>query len=776
MMIDEYYQNILLSEAAYLDLESGLPLLDSIASFDGESPLTELPLTVLNDFSDRYVVLDSLNTTFVESGLSVTVFYDTVENKHIMAVRGTDFEIAGINDIAGADVADIGLDGVAIHQGIDLYNYYLRLITPPNETVVQYEYKPPTDVIVGLLKVEIVPARIEIDSIVPGEMPAPTEVEHDLSQGFTVVGHSLGGHLAMLMSYLAGDAVTDVYAYDAPGFANLVGLGFDEYLSLFIEAGEPVSTISTANVYLLDGLYDLASELPAYTRPGSDTAESLFTEVDGLVSGHKLGYQVPVLALARLFEQLDATVDLASINNILEAASVSNGSSLEHVLTDLSELFSIPLVPAATGSTVWTDKAFYEQIETVANNAQFQAAAQQAGQTLVVDVSGYDAATIVSEANNHIGVLYALVNLNTFAVIGDASMYATFDPTEYSDQYLADKADFIVARNLIGMANELYYETSVTPNYFEDYESGIVVDQRPPVYDVHGGLSQTGSASRYIFGSEESDYIGGGSLDDHLYGGNGSDSIRAYEGADYIEGGQGDDLLDGGADVDPDRLEGGDGDDTYIASMDDVISDADGIGRVIFDGVVLYGGISTSAGGAYTSADGELIYSLTGSTLAVSNANGSLTIENYTNGDLGISLIEEEQEVYGSVALSLSSDPSGVSISVGEVYDIGSIIYTDRYLTGESYTDETLKDQYWVPLGGGIGEIRIPGHVGVIYGNGGADLLRGTPLVMAIYGGAGNDQVYGYNVAHGDEGNDIVQGSEAYGGPGDDTVLALGRL
>ena len=117
-------------------------------------------------------------------------------------------------------------------------------------------------------------------------------------------------------------------------------------------------------------------------------------------------------------------------------------------------------------------------------------------------------------------------------------------------------------------------------------------------------------------------------------------------GNDRLYGGTGDDTLKGGAGAD--RLEGGDGYDSYFVDTQDAIRDSDGEGSVTFFNTML--GHATRKKDdpehMYRDVNGNVfLYDENTKSLIVSNTRpnttGSLNIEDYTNGDLGIVLEDE---------------------------------------------------------------------------------------------------------------------------------------
>jgi hypothetical protein len=205
----------------------------------------------------------------------------------------------------------------------------------------------------------------------------------------------------------------------------------------------------------------------------------------------------------------------------------------------------------------------------------------------------------------------------------------------------------------------------------------------------------------YAQGDNGSNTIYGASKNDWIYGMGGNDVLYGNDGGDYLDGGIGDDILVGGIGSDGlvggegndtligtngygdddgvlDTLNGGNGYDSYIAGNHDRIYDNDGSGAVYLGGEHLDGGekkIIKHIGVTTTNYTKTFIYCecktvtkwsdvstdewkeseefyidqatgtkyiLSGSTLSVISASGTITINNFSNGQLGIHLSEKE--------------------------------------------------------------------------------------------------------------------------------------
>ncbi|WP_031435808.1 calcium-binding protein [Methylobacter tundripaludum] len=150
-----------------------------------------------------------------------------------------------------------------------------------------------------------------------------------------------------------------------------------------------------------------------------------------------------------------------------------------------------------------------------------------------------------------------------------------------------------------------------------------------------------------ILGEGGNDTLGGGAGDDVIYGGAGNDTLTGGDGDDVLVGGAEQDTLNGGIGNDilhgddgagGDILEGGAGNDTYYADDGDTIRDSDGKGTIYLNDKQLSFATRKKGETIWTDAAGNT-FTLNGTTLQV---NDPLTIENFSNGQLGIYLDEQE--------------------------------------------------------------------------------------------------------------------------------------
>lgn len=247
-----------------------------------------------------------------------------------------------------------------------------------------------------------------------------------------------------------------------------------------------------------------------------------------------------------------------------------------------------------------------------------------------------------------------------------------------------------------------------------------------------------GTGNDVLFGDTGSDLLYGDEGNDYLYGGDDDDYLEGGDGSDYLDGGEGNDTLIGGAGAD--SMAGGNGNDTYIADSGDSISDSDGSGSVYLANEHLDGGVketvqhidivTTNFTQTFIYCECETItqwtevetnewveeeefyldkatgtkYILNGSTLSVISSSGSITINNFSDGDLGINLSEadtiDKKEITKEVFLEedfcspLVLDLNGNGNSSTRLNE--SSVYFD--MDGDGFKERTA----WVENGDGL--------------------------------------------------------------------------
>jgi len=139
-----------------------------------------------------------------------------------------------------------------------------------------------------------------------------------------------------------------------------------------------------------------------------------------------------------------------------------------------------------------------------------------------------------------------------------------------------------------------------------------------------------------VTGNNQANIMGGGGGSDILLGEDGNDTLIGGTGIDTLIGGDGSDTLLGDDGAGGDILDGGVGFDTYYADNGDTIRDSDGQGNIYLNGKQLTFATREKGETVYKDAAGNT-YIQEGNTLLI---NDPLVIENFSSGDLGITLDE----------------------------------------------------------------------------------------------------------------------------------------
>ena len=578
----------------------------------------------IGDKIQNYEVIDTFNFIGFQSTL-----YKSVDNKKILGIRGTEVEIS-INSLSDLyNDLQLALAGVNL-QELDLERYYNKLIAQgiisPNEKI-------------------------------------------------TVVGHSLGGYLAQILTLKHPEVVNNTYTFNAPGIGGLPGtllnaLGIENFYNPKI-----------TDVVAKDGLSLIAGT-------GLNAGQEI--EVSG-----ETHFIAPMTKILYFYDEM-----------------IKNGVSEKDITNYLSGFYQIP-------SKIFDNKKSVEHIANKTLNAINKIVnGDNTRQKDIIDIAidfeknntkfsiefifsnGFNQSTFPN-SSIPTPALYALVHLNPFIVSGvDSPAYKELEKykDEYSDNYIQDR---------IKMFDHFMHNVTDVGSYFYDMQSGVshgITDGAN-----HGTSDNTNPyiheiTNQFIFGTNQNDvikdavallddnvktrvyslagddnikivggsaYIEAGSGNDTIdlrsskgentvYGGvnngkdnddDGDDTIYAGQGKDTIYGGNGKDTIYTDNDDKEDLLYGGDGFDTYYVGDKDIIFDSDGKGKVVFDGVELKEGTYDKNKGAYVSKDGLIEYRLNESkgksTLTVQKGGKSIAINEFSKEDksLGIKLANSKIEV-----------------------------------------------------------------------------------------------------------------------------------
>ncbi|WP_417255418.1 Hint domain-containing protein [Celeribacter halophilus] len=303
-----------------------------------------------------------------------------------------------------------------------------------------------------------------------------------------------------------------------------------------------------------------------------------------------------------------------------------------------------------------------------------------------------------------------------------------------------------------------------------------------------------------FWGGDGDDYIDGAGGDDKLYGEAGNDTIYGGDGNDTIDGGTGDDTIDGGAGADDisagsgnDTVFGGDGDDTiygyegsdtvYGGDGDDYINTRTSTGTGQPDTGFDHpdsSALDYSADSA-PSNDMDTVYGGAGNDTILTGDDND-----YIEGGDGNDTIDagfDDDEVYGGAGNDTIQGGEGNDTIDGG--DDNDIIYGDVSPDSDDYTafsyyelddhgETTSADTDTANnsdvIYGGAGDDTIYGQddADTLYGGDGDDTLDGGIDDDTLYGGAGNDTLLG------GEGDDTIYaggGDTVTGGEGSDTII-----
>ncbi|HNI74602.1 MAG TPA: hypothetical protein PLX65_13935, partial [Accumulibacter sp.] len=385
----------------------------------------EFSIAQATAFANMWEVVDHIPDT--AAGFSATIFRNIQTGAYSLAIRGsTDFA-----DFS-ADAALIAVDGIAIRQVVDLYNYWQRATTAASLT-----YQAAQVVLrdsQGNLPVGAIPVGSSPYGIVLGdssELPDASKrfgsekIPAGLST-LNVAGHSLGGHLTMAFSRLFPSLAVDSLGINGLGF-KLGNSTVDSLFSILGGAGA-FTPSKIENLYGIAGPEFAAMNNAVLKQPGG--FDGIYIESGGLgtIGGHSATQMTDSLAVCDLFIRLDNSLAgktvpqaLAILNPLLEAASADASMTLESLARSLRKLLT------GIDSAIVKDnrESLYLAIKDI--NREFDAGPQP--QRSIVSLTTLSAADLQSAASNPdaVATRYALKELNPFAVLGDDSLYTKFN-------------------------------------------------------------------------------------------------------------------------------------------------------------------------------------------------------------------------------------------------------------------------------------------------------------------------------------------------------------
>ncbi|SDI42521.1 Ca2+-binding protein, RTX toxin-related [Pseudomonas flavescens] len=795
-----------LAEAAYALFDSEKTVRESLIDSGFAESQTDA-------FLQRWNIIHHQPDT--ESGFSATLFKSknpNAEQPYVLAIRGT----AGFQDLVVTDGSDIVVDGLAIDQIVDLWNYWGQLTTPKGQaftgaqlvtleqetaylamaktgqfiptlnmtanTYLAWLYSR-TDIIIDngpfgerVRTIEVVSLGTD-DPDFSGVLDTPLTA--DLLSGVT--GHSLGGHLSAALTRLVPGI--EALTINGAGFMTGVisGVGADAELNvrnLFGLLGglDEFDPQRILNLYG-DKMPEFVTQNQVFGLVQQGGHDAIFIEQDpwhGHTLGHGSAQMTDSLAIYRLLNVIDGAIAVPYVTHLLEAAANVASHSLEGVLNAVGDLLG-----AGTSVGINDREAFYARLsaiyeELLVDPTALEPELKPAYEGLrIVETSSF-ADSALEDTPRGLAYRYALQALNSFSLLGldyDAhnieGALDLYDPAtgqgELTPEWLRDRAE------LLHWKSELALIDGVTDPQIPlaDGDRGLLLEDRATGQIMH--IHEVGDVSQIIFGKNDADLIESpqGSLAGHrFYGGGGNDTLKGEAGNDYLEGDSGNDILIGGAGND--TLIGGTDNDRYEFSTGDghdTLIDADGLGGLWIDGVhyTLAQRWAPDAD-SWHSDDGKIKFLRSGSDLLVLYGQGdSILIRNYVVGALGLRL--EETEV--------TEVPSHAGLVSG-----------------------TLEIDYLAGTAGDELILGLSGNDWVNYDDnqGGNDTIVGGAGSDRLFGGSGNDRIYAYEIDEygppsavgpnggitgdwldGRDGDDLLVGSGGndglFGGAGSDTIL-----
>ena len=563
-----------------------------------------------------------------ENGFSATLFHAKDSNnpdQYVLAFRGTETGLTTVyDDLADADLLDIVRDGLAMDQIVDMYNYWQQLKAPkgsayqvailetdytltaayaaaiaggPLAVLAYREYlQSRTDIVIDepLGKVRKINFNYQSNQVFNDERSAGLGIN---PSSVTVVGHSLGGHLAAAFSRLFPNDVTEALMINGAGFGDGLAIGaggngptnVDHLFSLLGGASSFNPDIITNLIGSAGWDFVAQDWWIGLHQPGA--TQHIQTEtMKGNAGGHGSSQMTDAMAVYDLFLRLDKGLANKSLGNsmawlepIFKAISNTADYTFESLVNTLNKLLvsssSAPIAKNNREALYSNIKNIRKSIDTIPSSA-----------VITVDpLPIYPASTIINMAkgidlntNDSFAYRYALKELNPFAIRGlDYSnankngeldlLNLTTDKGSLSDSWIADRAAMLTwvmkANSADTQSVSGGSELEGRSWYFQDLATRKNLLAYPS-----GSIITTAKVSHVIFGSESSDVMAGDSYTDHFYGAGGNDTLYGANGDDYLEGGTGNDKLYGGNNNDQlygnsgdDTLVGGDGDDVVLA-------------------------------------------------------------------------------------------------------------------------------------------------------------------------------------------------------------------
>jgi VCBS repeat-containing protein len=635
--------------------------------------------------------------------------------------------------------------------------------------------------------------------------------------------------------------ITNLFGDITGNLISQTGQTFGESLSFFVE-DQPIDVPDFDSS--LNQIGDFLSDLTFST----------------LESTQSITLLADTLALMDLITSIDPDLgtgdpDLArgELNQILSSASTSRasnvpfvrkaeGDTLEVVLDALGNFFlpdTWQATPVDFGVGKFGDIAlrnsYYNNLELLRQELFENGVLKSAYQDLGLSIESlHDVNTgeIITLANDSIAYRYTLQELNPFVIkaisdVAETALYAQhnmpnvegtglLDIENFSDEYLADRAAFLVLKIELGIANKTDKGSSENITY-SDSLLGISLDLNKGLGNAqlpHQKITFTSSKAgetAFAQGGSKADRLYGFQGNDILVGGKGQKTVNGETVGDFLEGGDGNDTLYSNnfardEDNAKDTLRGGKGEDAYYVGDGDEIEDSDRTVQFIeFNSVIIGGQYVEVLPDQYENlANNNITLEITGNDAVISLAQGSLTktfaIKNFkdagvdfTDGDYGITLLDQAPpapiEFNGTVDKDIIGvDATGTQVDLLD--DMGNVVGGQTFGT-QVKVIRGMEDSDFIQVDADIPNITIYGDSeGDAPGADGDDFIEvdrtnvfndTTPTDFTqgatIYGEAGDDFISGSqrnDFIHGQEDHDFIKGNNGadiiFGSTGNDFI------
>ncbi|PZO65438.1 MAG: hypothetical protein DI635_03165, partial [Pseudoxanthomonas suwonensis] len=492
---------------------------------------------------------------------------------------------------------------------------------------------------------------------------------------------------------------------------------------------------------------------------------------------------------------------------LMQKDNLYDADALENLVNALGRIFATDYEPMAGNyadpegfSDIVAREKLHQSVQKIQNGMT-----SVAGNVQLVMLAGLSAEQIATRAENDIAYRYALQNGLPFVLTGTGmdAIYAQhnaggqLDAERYTHEYLVDRAGFLLWKIAYDSGSEdsddgawrkmasmpvldaakaaLVAASLADKQYDSEWDSDDVQgDWRyhaigASLYDADSNGAKDdveflidGADERWwqwgeqhdhkiMFGDGGDNRLNGGSHSDRLYGGDGNDTFAGGAGDDRYEGGQGVDVYFAGDGVktiyDSDgegRIEwykGGGGSFVPLGSNSAGVAAADWLQT----GANTYADRKNNVYYQWNRQDGKSVLTIYSPT--INGGKGTLRIENFKNGDLGIALSDQAPDQIDQVPVTKTAAPEGSFIYQGAD---NLVNYHAKGLAGRDYLhgaygadpQSPVFEQTGTILEAGGGEDLVDAawadgaHVDLGDGD---DVAGGVGENSRIFGGAGND-------------------------------------